>query len=515
MNARPHAGGAGAILLVTVALLGTMPRAASAAPWPGESWGAATDLTALNPVGWSTNLSGAYWNPATRRLWVCINNPARFWSLRENGPGFAIEREYTGAGDLEAITQIATLPDRVFVLDEQARTIRSYRISDGAALTSWFLSTITDWGNNGPEGLAFVPNAWLAANAFVDGSGAPYPQSVHGANGFGGLMFVAVQTSGWVYAFDLRNDGTHTFVGRYLTSRAESCELTFDDSVGRLYVLHNIDGNWVQITDLSSTLPGSARQLTTDAEVQVPSGSNIEGFALTPAVIAGAVGDRWCFFTDDSNAQGALRWFKQLHSTLEKQEGDGQTADAGAPVPIAPAVQARDPFANRIPGLAVTFTVASGGGSVTGSDAMTDTEGVATVGNWVLGAAPGANSLTGEGPGLSGSPQTFTATGIAPLGVDPPGDVPAAALSWPAPNPGHGSLLIPFALPAATPITLEIFDLRGRHLRTVAEGAFPAGAHAVLWDGRRSDGTRVSTGVYFYRLRLPGMVLVRRGLLIR
>ena len=262
MNAGAGSNRVRAWMTVAVALaLGLPCTAGAATPWPAESWSASTNLTSLNASGWGTNLSGAYWNPATRRLWICTNKPARFWSLRENRTGsFAIERAYAGTGDLEGITQIATAPDRVFAIDEKARTIRSYRVSDGAATTTWFLDAIPDWGNSGPEGIAFVPDAWLARDGFVDGAGALYPRSLAGANGFGGLVFVAVQTSGWVYAFDLKTDGTYAFVGRYLTSRAESCELTFDPSVGRMYVLHNIDGNLLQVTDLTSTLSGSDRR---------------------------------------------------------------------------------------------------------------------------------------------------------------------------------------------------------------------------------------------------------------
>lgn len=403
-------------LLVVVVLAGPLRPgvAAAALTWPGESWTAATDLTPLNPTGWASNLSGAYWNPVTRRLWVCTNSPGKFWALHENGlGGFVIEREYTGTGDLEGITQIGAASDRVFLIDEQARTIRSYRISDGTALTTWFLTSIPDWGNSGPEGIAFVPDAWLAASGFVDGGGAPYPQSVHGAGGFGGVVFVAVQTSGWVYAFDLRTDGTYTFVGRYLTSRAESCELTFDASTGTLFMLHNIGGNFLETTDLTSAPSGSDRRFVTRAEIQVPSASNIEGFATTPALTsARAGGDGWCFFTDDDNANGALRWFRQLHATLAKAAGDGQTAAVGTAVAVAPAVLARDAFTDPLPGFSVGFAVASGGGSVTGGAALTDSDGVATVGSWVLGGVPGVNTLAATGTGPSGDPQVFAAIGV-------------------------------------------------------------------------------------------------------
>ncbi len=417
-----------AVMVTVLGLALSMPDAA-ALDWPAESWSAAADLTPLNPAGWASNLSGAYWNPQTRRLWVCLNGPAKFWSLREDGSGgFEVEREYAATGDLEGITQMSTATDRVFVVDEQARTIRAYRVSDGSAAGSWFLDTIPNWGNSGPEGLAFVPDQWLAQNNFVDGAGLPYPQSVHGGEGFGGIVFVAVQTSGWVYAVDLKTDGTCTTVGRYLTSRTESCDLAFDDSVGRMYILHNIDGNLLEVTGLASTSSGADRRFNTFVEVQVPSASNIEGFAITPAVAAGVVGDNWCFFTDDSNANGALRWFTQLQSQMNKLDGDLQTTETNSEVPVPPSVSVTDAFTNPLPGLAVTFEVTAGGGYITGGDTTADSAGVAQAGSWVLGATPGANTLAASAPGLIGSPQSFAATAIQ--GPSPDLPLRAAGMVW-------------------------------------------------------------------------------------
>lgn len=93
--------------------------------------------------------------------------------------------------------------------------------------------------------------------------------------------------------------------------------------------------------------------------------------------------------------------------------GDAQTASAGAAVAVAPSVLVKDDHKNAIPGVHVTFAVASGGGSVTGADAVSDASGVATVGSWKLGAVAGANTLTATCAGLAGSPVTFTATGDA------------------------------------------------------------------------------------------------------
>jgi Kelch motif protein len=98
------------------------------------------------------------------------------------------------------------------------------------------------------------------------------------------------------------------------------------------------------------------------------------------------------------------------------QAGDGQTANASTNVPIAPAVLVRDQYGNQVPGLVVTFAVASGGGSVTGGNATTSASGIATVGSWTLGPGGGSNTLTAtaSGSAIAGNPVTFTATALQP-----------------------------------------------------------------------------------------------------
>jgi adhesin/invasin len=93
--------------------------------------------------------------------------------------------------------------------------------------------------------------------------------------------------------------------------------------------------------------------------------------------------------------------------------GDNQTAAAGTAVATAPAVKVVDQYGNPVAGTSVTFAVASGGGSITGAAATTDASGIAAVGSWTLGGTVGPNTLTAASAGLTGSPVTFTATGIA------------------------------------------------------------------------------------------------------
>ena len=93
--------------------------------------------------------------------------------------------------------------------------------------------------------------------------------------------------------------------------------------------------------------------------------------------------------------------------------GNSQSATVSTALAVDPAVLISDAFNNPVSGASVTFAVASGGGSVTGSPATSGTNGIATITAWTLGATAGANTLTATKTGLTGSPITFTATGVA------------------------------------------------------------------------------------------------------
>ncbi|HYM80907.1 MAG TPA: choice-of-anchor tandem repeat NxxGxxAF-containing protein [Candidatus Limnocylindria bacterium] len=80
-----------------------------------------------------------------------------------------------------------------------------------------------------------------------------------------------------------------------------------------------------------------------------------------------------------------------------------------------------------------------------------------------------------------------------------------------APNPvSSGPLEVHFRLPAAVDhLEVTAFDLAGRAVRTLHEGAAPASG-ALRWDGRDGQGRTVAPGVYLVRMSAPGWSRVRR-----
>lgn len=85
------------------------------------------------------------------------------------------------------------------------------------------------------------------------------------------------------------------------------------------------------------------------------------------------------------------------------------------------------------------------------------------------------------------------------------------ALARPSPNPFTSSTRVAFTMPHAADVSLDVYDLGGRLVRTLARGErHAAGAHALDWDGRSETGAPAPSGAYFVRLRAGGGDRTRR-----
>jgi hypothetical protein len=78
------------------------------------------------------------------------------------------------------------------------------------------------------------------------------------------------------------------------------------------------------------------------------------------------------------------------------------------------------------------------------------------------------------------------------------------------PNPFNPSTSISFSLPEASDVRLEVFNVLGRKVATLAEERFQAGDHTVHW-----DASAVSSGMYLYRLTARGFTETKKMLLLK
>jgi hypothetical protein len=115
--------------------------------------------------------------------------------------------------------------------------------------------------------------------------------------------------------------------------------------------------------------------------------------------------------------------------------------------------------------------------------------------DWVFFSAPT--------PGASNRP---TAVGDAPR--------PLTLSSWP--NPFNPQTTIRYVLPAAGRVSLRVYDLAGRVVRTLVAGVVqPVGAHEIAWDGRDARGRSLASGSYICRITANHRAATHRITLVR
>jgi len=92
---------------------------------------------------------------------------------------------------------------------------------------------------------------------------------------------------------------------------------------------------------------------------------------------------------------------------------------------------------------------------------------------------------------------------------------PILALGSNYPNPFNPSTWIPFYIPESGEVSLRIYDVSGRLLRTLWKGHTSSGFHGARWEGLDRRGNRVSSGVYFCVLSWDGKTRSRKLVLLR
>jgi hypothetical protein len=92
---------------------------------------------------------------------------------------------------------------------------------------------------------------------------------------------------------------------------------------------------------------------------------------------------------------------------------------------------------------------------------------------------------------------------------------PVTWLGESSPNPATPETAIRFSLCRAGHARLAIYDVQGREVVRLLDGARPAGEQATAWNGRDQDQQPVPSGVYFYRLEAEGRSLSRRLVMTR
>jgi Tol biopolymer transport system component len=103
-----------------------------------------------------------------------------------------------------------------------------------------------------------------------------------------------------------------------------------------------------------------------------------------------------------------------------------------------------------------------------------------------------------------------SADGMAGIGEDTPVD-----LEDNFPNPFNPETKISFNLQDASDVTLDVYNIVGQKVITLADGYHEAGRHSVVWDGKDAAGQQVASGIYLYRVTAGEYTETRRMVLLK
>lgn len=83
------------------------------------------------------------------------------------------------------------------------------------------------------------------------------------------------------------------------------------------------------------------------------------------------------------------------------------------------------------------------------------------------------------------------------------------------PNPFNPVTAIRFSLPEAETVSLMVYDIRGRLVRTLVNERLDSGVHEIVWHGDTDNGKSAATGIYLCRMKAGSYTDVRRMILMK
>jgi len=284
---------------------------------------------------------------------------------------------------------------------------------------------------------------------------------------------------------------------------------------------------WAHDTTITEYLPRNARQEDDSwyfnlFEVHDGDGPAFQVGCFRPATGADLVTVQIVSGVDFPYVRCQTGW--PTTGLLTKIAGDAQTAPAGTRVPVDLRVLLQNATGGPMAGATMSWSVASGGGTLSAASSTTDGGGHASA-QWTLGSVVGPQTVTATAgiPGGGTTSVTFQATATAatpapacgPGGTDHAGGFVTTNLTWDAtgnPHRVHGSIELTGATLTVGPGTLVCFDtgagIIGRAgTRVVAVGTaaapirFTAIDSTVPWFDFQLGGDPTDTS-YFVHTRI-------------
>lgn len=156
-------------------------------------------------------------------------------------------------------------------------------------------------------------------------------------------------------------------------------------------------------------------------------------------------------------------------------------------------------------------TIANAGGNTIGIENHNQNDGLNYVYNdeYVSSASPLENEFAIKF--TTNSPSVITAIDNPDNNVLPKKYI----LQQNYPNPFNPQTTISFSIPENGEIWLDIYNIYGQLVKTLIGGNKEAGSHSVIWNATNNNGNKVSSGIYFYRLKANDFIQTKKLLLLK
>jgi hypothetical protein len=104
----------------------------------------------------------------------------------------------------------------------------------------------------------------------------------------------------------------------------------------------------------------------------------------------------------------------------------------------------------------------------------------------------------------------YKLTNVTGISVSKPNIPTGFSLSQNYPNPFNPATVINYQLPVGGFVTLKVYDILGREVTTLVNGRQNAGYYHAKF-----DGSRLASGVYFYRLMAGDYTSIKKAVLMK
>jgi hypothetical protein len=84
------------------------------------------------------------------------------------------------------------------------------------------------------------------------------------------------------------------------------------------------------------------------------------------------------------------------------------------------------------------------------------------------------------------------------------------ALGKAFPNPFNPTAVVPFELPVASSVRIEVYNMLGNRISVLADRRYSAGSHTI-----RIDGSQLASGIYFIRANLGSQIFQQKVTLMK